>query len=234
MTKKTIAIMQPTYLPWPGFFELIAQSHTFVFLDDAKLEKSSWHVRNRFLINQAGRYLTVELNSGRLSLIKDAKLADTNWREKHAQSLRNAYGKSPFGEEVLGIVLPIIESGQQRTLADINIELIVCLCQHLEIETNLIRASELGVPGRKSERLIEMCRRLDADHYYSPAGSRDYIEEEGLFPDSGLTLTYQEFPSSAYSQFNSNEFVPYLSIVDLLANVGKRRSLAYIKRSDPS
>lgn len=226
--------MQPTYLPWPGFFELIARSHTFVFLDDAKLEKSSWHVRNKILINQAASFITVELNADRLSLIKDANLAGTSWRKKHAQSLRLTYGKSPFGEKILDIVLPIIEHGRQKTLADINIELITCFCQYLEIKTNLIRSSELAVQGKKSERLIEICRRLDADHYYSPAGSRDYIEEENLFPNSGLTLTYQDFHSRPYAQFNSNDFIPYLSTVDLVANLGKSASLAYIKRSDPS
>lgn len=226
--------MQPTYLPWPGFFELIARSHTFVFLDDAKLEKSSWHVRNRILINQAASFITVELSADRLSLIKEANLAETNWRKKHAQSLKLTYARAPFGEEVLGIVLPIIENGRQKTLADINIELITCFCQYFGIKTNLIRSSELAIEGKKSERLIEICRRLDASHYYSPAGSRDYIEEEDLFPRSGVALTYQDFPSRPYTQFNSNDFVPYLSTVDLAANLGKTASIAYIRRSSPS
>ena len=126
MTKKTIAVMQPTYLPWPGFFDLIAHSDTFVFLDDAKLEKSSWHVRNKILVNQTAVFITVELNAARNSLIKDAHLADSRWRKKHAQMLKITYGKSPFGREVLDIVLPIIEDGNQKILADINIDLITC------------------------------------------------------------------------------------------------------------
>lgn len=232
MTRKTIAIMQPTYLPWPGFFELILQSQAFIFLDDAKLEKSSWHVRNKILVNQAPNFLTVELNASRLSTIHESALAPTSWRRKHAQSLRLTYNKAPYSKEILDLIVPIIENGTQASLADLNIELILAFCGYLGIKTQFLRSSEMGVEGKKSGRLIELCRKLEADHYYSPVGSKDYIDEEALFPSSGIALTYQDFPSTPYAQFNSKEFVPYLSVVDLIANTGPQAS-AYIKRSSP-
>lgn len=231
--KKTIAIMQPTYLPWPGFFELIEKSHEFVFLDDAKLEKSSWHVRNKILINQSATFITVDLNADRMSSIQYASIAATSWRKKHVQSLKITYGKAPFGVEILDLILPVIEHGKQATLAELNIELIIIFCSYLGITTVFHRSSKMSIEGRKSARLIEICKHLQADHYYSPLGSRDYIEQENLFDKSGIQLSYQNFLSVPYSQFNSKNFVPFLSVVDLIANLGRAASLDYVKQLNP-
>lgn len=221
----TLVIMQPTYLPWVGFFHLIANADKFVFLDDVKIEKQSWQVRNRLLHNGEPHYISVSINGSRNQTIKDVLLNDsTLWRKKHSQLLQHTYKKHPFGEDVLDNILPIINDKNITSLAVLNEKLIINICQKLDINTQFFKASSLKSEGTRTEKLVNLCRELQCDHYLSPLGSKEYITQDGNFSKSDISLTYQDFIPMNYPQKGINQFIPYLSIIDMIANIGWNES----------
>lgn len=229
-TNKKLAIMQPTYLPWPGYFNLITSSDIFVFLDDAKLEKSSWHVRNQLPINDKASFITLALDASRLDNINEAMLSKDNpWRKKHVGTLRNLYSRSPYGKSFLKPIISIIEDSNINKLSDFNIKIIKEILNYLGVEKEFHLSSELNVEGKRTDRLVNFCKHFDVGTYISPAGAKEYIEEDGNFNNSGYELKFQYAPSKEYSQFNTKEFIPYMSVIDLISNLGKEASLEYIQ-----
>lgn len=225
-----ISIMQPTYLPWTGYFNLITKVALFILLDDVEFSYQSWQQRNRIVANAAATYLTVPvLTKGRSrQLIREVEVDDSkHWRRKHIQTLRQAYARCPAGGEVTALVESVLNQGQPL-LADINMEVIRQICRELGIACGLRRSSELQVEGERSERLVEICRRVGAAGYLSPVGSRDYIEQDGVFARCEIGLKYQEYTCAPYPQRGVKEFISHMSIVDLLANVGFEEARKYV------
>ena len=224
--------MQPTFLPWPGYFNLIESVDIFIFLENVKFEKSSWHQRNLFLINSKSSYITIPVTGSRLQLIKDVKINYTNiWQKKFTLSLINNYKKHPFGMEILNIIIPVLESSKFILLKELNIELIKKITNYLGIKVNFSSDKNLESNSKKSMRLIEICKLYNVSEYYSPLGSKDYIQEEKLFSKFDIKVKYQNPQLVPYNQYNSGEFIPYLSVVDLISNLGKTESLKYIKKN---
>lgn len=227
--KHVLAVMQPTYLPWLGYFNLIHESDTFIFLDDAKLEKSSWHTRNKLLVNGKGCFITVTLDASRLSTINEARLSPLNWRKKHVTMLNTAYRNSPHGKAVLELISPIIENEDIQNLAELNIQLITAISGRLGLMTNFKRSSELNVEEKRSERLMKFCQRFESTIYLSPIGAKEYIVKDGVFNLNNFPVRYQDFPSKEYRQLNSKEFISHLYIVDTICNLGFERTADYVK-----
>lgn len=225
-----LSVMQPTYLPWPGYFNLISRADKFVFLDDVKVEKSSWHVRNKLAVNGKDSYISVTVDSSRTDNIDQVQLSTKHpWRKKHIGMLQGAYNKHPYGKEVIQIVAPVIQDDSLITLADLNIRLIAVICDYLGLARNFVRSSELEIAGVRSDRLLSLCQHFNADTYLSPLGAKEYIEADGILVDSAHRVEYQNFPSEEYSQKGVESFIPYLSIVDLLSNLGAEKGLAYVR-----
>ena len=230
------AVMQPTYLPWLGYFDLIDSVDKFVFLDDVKLEKSSWHVRNRIKTAQEGLYLTVpvKMTKGRDKLLINETLIQDNvpWRKKHLRSIFYAYRKSAFFDEVYPVVESIINANIER-LADFNIGAIKSISVAIGIQKEFIRSSTLkGVSGKKDARVVSICKNIDCSEYISPKGAADYIEKDrpgGQFPGNNIDLFYQNYEHPVYNQLYG-EFLPYMSIVDLLFNHGFNKSLIIVRK----
>ncbi|MFH1686489.1 MAG: WbqC family protein [bacterium] len=217
-----IAIMQPTYLPWTGLFNLLANVDTFVFLDNVQFERRSWQQRQRIILNGREFMLTVPVRSkGRLKQsISDVQIDySRSWADRHLQTLLHAYGKHPYGGEVLDLVGPCLRS-KPRLLVENNIAIIAALSGALGLTPRLLRSSTLSLSGRRSELLMNICRHLGADVYLSAAGSRGYIETEGMFAASDVKVGYQDYLPKPYPQLGVSEFVPYMSIVDVIANLG--------------
>jgi len=225
------AIMQPMYLPWAGHFNLIAAVDTFVFLDDVQLERQSWQTRNRILLG--GKEVLLSVPTHRVPLdtpIERIALADaTRWRHRHATTLQQAYGKAPYGAVVLDRVLPVIGDPAITRLADLNLALTRILVELLELPTPLLRASELGCGGKRTEHVIALCRHVGASVYLSPQGAREYLLADDFVGRSGIELEFQQFTPAPYVQCRSADFVSHLSIVDVIANLGPTRSRAYVR-----
>ncbi len=224
------AIMQPTYLPWAGYFNLIAEVDIFVFLDDVQFETRSWQSRNRMLVNGKSHWITVPvINAGRSQIINTVKVDDTQkWREKHVNMLHHAYARHQFKSELVDVMSIIIDKGLDK-LADLNITIIRNIAAKMGLNPLFVRASDLNLGGKRSEHLLTICRNLKCDEYLSPVGSADYLIEDGVFDQSGITVSFQNFIPEEYVQMEANDFVSHLSIVDIVANMGWSDAIKYIR-----
>jgi hypothetical protein len=218
----TVAVMQPTYLPWMGYFDLIDQADVFVFLEDVEFSKQSWQQRNRIKTSNGILWLTVPvLTKGKSGqMISDVRINHrSNDLEKHVKAIAQSYGKAPFVKSYIDELTAILSTPRDR-LADLNMDLIRWFCAKLGIKTPLVKNSDLHVEGSKVERLINICRAVGAERYLSTPGSKVYIDEDNRFSPSGVDLVYQDYVHPTYRQLHG-DFVPYLSVLDLLLNEGE-------------
>lgn len=225
------AIMQPTYLPWSGYFNLINSVNQFVLLDDVQFERRSWQSRNRILMNGGICTLTVPVRKmARATLLNDIELSnDENWQVVHWKTLCAAYAKAPHGTELIRLLEPIYHEKVFVHLAELNQQLIETFCRALNINTPLIRASSLGCGGRRSQHLFAICSELGCTDYISPCGSAEYLAADEFAAMGTLRLHFQEFKPRPYAQLRATEFVSHLSIVDLIANIGVAGAKTYIR-----
>lgn len=216
-----LAIQQPTYLPWLGYFEQIARCDVFVFLDSVQFERHSWQNRNR-LRTVAGKrfWLTVPVEHAPLHTpIKDITVLRKNdvWVRKHINSLQASLGRAPYFK-TFGHLIERWIGHDVLMLADLNIALITDIARSLGLNPTFIRASDLSLTQSKSALVVEICRHIGASRYYSAAGAQAYLEEH-LFADIGVTLEYQTWAHPSYTQIGPG-FTSHLSAVDALMNVG--------------
>jgi hypothetical protein len=227
--------MQPTYLPWIGYFDLIDFADTFVFLDDAQVLKRSWGVRNRILTQKGETFLTVPLSGhrhGEGSLFVDTQIdKNQQWAKTHLSTIRHAYAKFPHFSEVFSEVEALLLAGHS-TIGALNEDFIVATARRIGITTTFLKSSQMKqVEGRKDEKLLSICRAISAHTYLSAAGSAAYIEERqegGAFAGSGVTILYHHFLHPIYPQ-RADAFISHMSIIDLLMNCGYDSALEIIR-----
>jgi hypothetical protein len=227
-----IAIMQPMYLPWTGYFALMDQVDAFVFLDDVQFNHRSWQQRNRIKSPSGPIWLTVPVRTKghREQLIHEVEInSDEPWQRKHVKAISNNYSKAQWIPEYQARLEETLQY-PWASLCDLTISLINDLARFLGIQTSTIHASELKTTGKKVSKLINICQRLGADEYLSPIGSFAYIEADNRFPDAGIRLLYQNYEHPTYRQLYGG-FVSHLSIVDLLLNEGSH-SLEIIRAGE--
>ena len=223
-----VTILQPSYLPWLGFFEQMHRSDQFVLYDDVQFTRRDWRNRNRIRVQEGSVWLTVPViqkNKYEQSLLETKIDNSTSWKRKHLESIRCHYSKTPFFD----LYFPWCEKTFNREwdfLLDLSLETIQYLKGELKINTPLLRSSELGESGNKSERLISICKQLGATQYLSGESARNYISEKD-FSDQGIGLEYQNYQHPEYPQ-RYEGFVPFLSTIDLLFNCGDK-SMGFLK-----
>lgn len=217
---RVVGILQPSYLPWLGYFEQMHRADVFVFYDDVQFEKGSWRNRNRIKTPQGAQWLTVPvLTKGRdFPPINEVGVNNAEpWRKKHLRTLAQYYSKAPHYAQYAPALADIIDQPWDR-LCHLNIALTRHLAAVLGITTPVLLASELGVPGSGAPRLVDILERLGGTVFYEGAAGRDYIDE-ALFSSRGMRVEFQDYKHPVYAQLHG-EFVPYLSVVDLLFNHG--------------
>ena len=226
-----VTILQPSYLPWLGFFEQMSHSDKFVLLDDVQYTRRDWRNRNKVRVKEGWTWLTVPVLQKNLftqSLLETRIDNSVSWRRKHLQSLRQHYCKAPFFENYF----PRCEKLYAKDwtfLFDLCLETIHLLKEELGIDTPLLRSSEMKTCGVKTERLLSICRELGATHYLSGEAASDYISEKD-FTDQSVEVEYQHYEHPVYPQRYPG-FVPHLSAIDLLFNCGKE-SLRILKQAE--
>lgn len=223
-------IMQPTYLPWSGYFNLIAQADVFVFFDDVQFEKGSWQSRNRILVNGQAHFITVPTVRESLSQHINTIQTDTKqkWRLKHTKLLQATYGKHPYGQAVLEITNTILDESF-ALLAELNINLIAAISEKLNLRPRFVRSSELNITGQRSERLLKFCQHFGCAEYISPVGSAEYLAQDGVFENAPVKLTFQQYTPGVYEQKGADDFISHLSIVDVAANIGWDNAAEYVR-----
>ena len=220
---RTAVIMQPTYLPWPGYFDLMDQSDIFVFLDSVQFDKRSWQQRNRIKSAAGEQMLTVPVFSkGQFSQNIYEVHVDhsSNFIESHIKAIQLNYAKSKYFSRYFNEITKILRK-RHVLLCDLNIEIILWIKEMFGLKAEILRSSSLNVQGNRVALLADICRSLGASHYLSPKGSMDYITRNNLFDEYGIQLSYQNYEPVPYRQLYG-EFVPCLSTLDLLFNEGEQ------------
>jgi hypothetical protein len=225
-----VAVHQPNYLPWLGYFYKIAHCDIFVMLDDVQFTKNGYQNRTRIKGPKEAVWLTQPVRqSGRSLQTTDTVEFDSNrfdWRDKHLKSLVANYSRAAHAHEILDACRAWL-GGTSPYMATTNIQIIQAVARLLGLGTEIVVSSTLGVDLAKGDRLAEICRRLGASTYLSGHGARSYQHEE-QFRDRGIELVYSDFAVREYPQL-WGEFCPGLSIVDALFNVGSLGTLALLK-----
>ncbi|MCC5866483.1 MAG: WbqC family protein [Wenzhouxiangella sp.] len=219
----SIAITQPTYLPWLGYFQQMARADCFVFLDTVQFAHQSWQSRNRLRDIEGNVFwLTVPVASHRLGdPISDIRIArqPRNWRRKHLNSVRTHLGGTPYLDSAVSILEGAFAQNHEL-LVDLNIDLIERVRDQLGIQTQVLRASELAVSGSRSDLLLAICQELGASRFLANAGSRIYLQaEEERFEQAGVSIDYQCWKHPEYEQCGDN-FIVNLSWLDPVCHLG--------------
>jgi hypothetical protein len=227
----TTAIMQPTYLPWAGYFNLISRVDTFVFLNDVQFAKPSWQMRNRLLLQDTVHFITVPTLGSRNQRISEVLLAGDDFRAKHEKQLEHAYRKHAHGAAMLELVRPVLRDRSLLRLEQLNVALIRAFATRLELAPRFALSSDLAPEGERSERLLHLLQLLGERDYLSPAGSAAYIAEDAVLEAAGVRVEYQRFVPAPYEQRGRAQFEPGLSIVDVVANLGFDGARDYVRQA---
>ncbi len=216
-------ILQPSYIPWRGYFHQVQKADVFVFLDDVQFDKRGWRNRNRIKTPQGGKWLTIPVHSKGHQIehtpIHQIEICrDEDWGRKHWLILQQHYGKAPHFRcyrELLGRFY----SRRDVLLADFTIDLTIQIAGELGLQnTRFLRSSTLGVTGVKTDRLLNVLAKVNATHYISGPSARDYIEAD-KFAAAGITLEFMTYDYPEYPQLYP-PFDPQVSILDLLFMTG--------------
>ncbi len=221
---KRVGIHQVNYFPWIGYFNKMAKSDVFVYLDDVQLADRGLSQRTQ-LINSSGKetYLTVsvEKHGHRDVGFRDVRLNENaDWREKQLNFARGNYSKHPFYTEVMDFVTDVL-SHDDSYLIDVNMRSVECVKEILGIKTETVRQSTLGYDkqAKKGDLMLALTECCGGDVYLSGNGAKKYMNV-GDFEKEGVKVQYLTFTPFEYPQYRCPVFVPGLSILDLLFNVG--------------
>lgn len=217
---KTVVILQPGYLPWPGFFNLMLRSDVFVFYDDVQYDKHGWRNRNRVKAPVGPHWLTVPVlhhGQGKPTNLDIAITQHQRWAKKHLGTLEQFYRKAPFSAPYLSELRAILEQPWEK-LVDLNLAVTDWFNEKFEIKRETHRSSALKIEGGQTERLVKICQYFGATDYLSGESAKSYLEVS-QFDAAGIKVNWHDFSPPTYPQ-QFGEFVPGLSALDLLLNVG--------------
>jgi len=221
-----IAIMQPTFNPWIGHFDLIDYVDKFIFFDTTQFIRREWQNRNSFKINNQKYMFTIPVLKTKTRdqlLIKDAQIdfSQFNFKDKLKKLLELNYKKAPYFEEVHNFILKNLYF-DTIYLSKYNINLITNISKKIGIETEIVVLSETDFKSdrKKGELILDICKYFNATDYISPAGAKGYLEyTKELFDQNSITIKYQNYHHPTYNQIGS-EFISHIGIIDLLYNEG--------------
>jgi|TARA_B100000745_G_scaffold74993_1_gene45306 hypothetical protein len=225
-----VAIHQPEYLPWLGFFKKMMNVELFVFLDDVQFRKKGWQNRNRIRINDGTTLLSIPVHTHSYPKINEVTIDnEKNWSIRHKKSILYNYARAPYFDEIKDFIESIFEKKFQY-LVDLNTEIIKFIMNELEIKSKIVFSSELEISKKGSDRVLDICKAVGADHYITGtfwAESNLRVEE---FKKSNIDVEFQKFQHPIYKQIHG-EFIPEMSIIDLLFNEGRKEAKKILQNS---
>ena len=227
---KVVAIHQPEYLPWLGFFKKMMNVELFVFLDDVQFRKKGWQNRNRIRINDGTTLLSIPVHTHSYPKINEVTIDnEKNWSIRHKKSILYNYARAPYFDEIKDFIESIFEKKFQY-LVNLNTEIIKFIMNELEIKSKIVFSSELEISKKGSDRVLDICKAVGADHYITGtfwAESNLRVEE---FKKSNIDVEFQKFQHPIYKQIHG-EFIPEMSIIDLLFNKGRKEAKKILQNS---
>lgn len=220
---KSVAIMQPTFLPWVGYFDLIDQADDFVFLDSVQFEKQSWQQRNRVLGHSGLEWITtpVMIKGRSRQKICDVEIKATNFPAKQLRTIKYHYERAPFFDRYWDELRSIFVSvDQSSSLAKLNMRLICWLSDCFQLKGNFKVSSEMCPERGRSDRLVEIITMLGASRYISPLGAAVYLKQDyAIFSEAGIEVRFQNYEPQPYKQLQPG-FTGGTCALDILFNEG--------------
>lgn len=224
-----VAIHQPNFLPWLGYFDRMLQADLFVLLDHVQFERRNYQNRTLIRLDDEARWLTVPVvqlsQKERIIEKRVDNPSDTAggrwWGPNHYLTLRHAYRKAPYFDLYAPKLRTILETRWDK-LVDLNLATLELLREALGITTPMVRSSELAVEGQRSGLLLNICKQVGASAFLGGmGGSRAYLDH-AAFAAAGMGVVWQQFKQPQYAQCGAAPFIGGLSALDLLFNCGPR------------
>lgn len=218
---KKLAILQSNYIPWKGYFDMIAAVDEFILYDDMQFTKNDWRNRNKIKTPKSIEWITVPVGKDITRRIRDVEIPDSRWQTKHWKTLESNYRRAPYFEEISAWLSPLYLEKSYTHLSTLNRTLIEAVCKYLEINTKISNSWDYQLIEGKTERLLDLCQQVGATEYISGPAAMDYIDKK-VFDQSTIKLTW--FDYEGYPDYPQlwGEFTHNVSILDLLFNCGKK------------
>jgi hypothetical protein len=230
---KKVAILQSNYIPWKGYFDMIAAVDEFILYDDMQYTRRDWRNRNQIKTPQGLQWLTVPvLVKGKYHQeIRETEIDGTAWAAAHWKALVQNYKRTPHFEGVTAWLEPIYVGESFTHISELNRRLIEQVCAYLGINTKITNSWDYNLADGKTERLAALCRQAGGTEYISGPAAKDYVEEQ-VFSDLNIKLTW--FDYAGYPEYPQQwgDFVHGVTILDLLFNCGPdaHQFMRYVKR----
>ena len=230
-----VAIHQPNFFPWLGYFNKMAKCNTFILLDNVQFQKKGGNYVNRvkIIINNIDAWLTIPIkrNYHGTKQINEIEINnENNWQKKMLETIRMNYSKSLKYHEIIDMVESMINQ-KETNLSTYNINIIKIISKLLGYEHKLVIASEVNSEGKSTELLISLTQSVNGTAYICGGGSAKY-QDDAMFKEAGLELIKQNFEHPVYLQHGTNQFIPGLSILDALFNCGIDRTKKLIENCE--
>jgi len=216
---KKVAILQSNYIPWKGYFDMIAAVDEFILYDDVQFTKNDWRNRNRIKTPAGVAWISVPVGKSIGRLIREVELTDDRWQEKHWRTIEHNYGRAAHFEEIAAFIEPLYRREAYTTLSGLNRRFIEAVCAYLGVKTRITNSWDYHAGGGKTERLVDLCVQAGASEYISGPAAKDYIDV-GAFTKRGMKVSWFDYAGYPEYQQLWGEFVHDVSILDLLLNCG--------------
>lgn len=216
-----VAVIQSNYIPWRGYFDIIASVDMFVFYDDIQYTKGDWRNRNRLKTPQGSVWLTVPVHYECMSQIcEETRVAEAiDWRTRHIRLWQANYRTAPCLDDALCILGDLERDKADLTISQLNIALTRSICAYLDIGTCLAVSSDYALVGTKTDRLLDLLGKVGATTYLSGPSADTYLDKDA-FRRSGIGLEYKSYDYSSYPQLWGS-FDGCVTVLDLIANCGR-------------
>ena len=217
-----LSIHQPNYLPYLGFFEKASKSDVFILYDSTQFKKNDWQNRNKICTKNGWQWISIPVIHNFGQKIYETKI-DVNKRplKSNWQTLKTIYGRAPYFK-MYELDFERIYNSEYEFICDLSCDLIILISKTLGLKTKFLRSTMLGeVQTKSTQALIDLCRCVDADTYISGSEGINYIQID-LFKMANINLKFQKFNHPIYTQFNYKNFIPFMSIIDLIFNLGPK------------
>jgi hypothetical protein len=220
---KKVLITQSNYIPWKGYFDAINMADEFIIYDDMQYTKNDWRNRNMIKTPTGPTWLTIpiDISGNHFKKINEMFVSNkyNNWNKKHWQSLLHNYSKSQYFTEIQYFLKPLYFNCNETNLSKINSYFLRAICDYLGINTRITNSGEFDLKGDRSEKLLNICKELNASHYLSGPSAKAYLNQE-IFLENNIVIEWLN--NDNYKEYNQL-FPPFkhrVSILDLIFNCG--------------
>ncbi len=226
---RKLAVIQSGYIPWKGYFDMIAYADHFIIHDDVQYTKGDWRNRNKIKTQSGVQWLTIPCGTNTNRLINQVGISQKCWRIDHWRKIHAYYSKSKHFKNTVSIFEDFYKCDTVENLSEINIKMIKLICNFLNIHTPITTSSEYTLKTEKNERLLGFCEQTNCDVYVSGPKAQNYINEE-MFNARGIGLEW--FDCTGYPKYSQlhGDFIHEVSILDLIFNCGEN-SIEYLKHA---